>query len=90
MKNVNTWLSAAALIGGLAGPAPAKTTNQTVTLNEVATIILAPKWRATAIFSAEIYNEAGEEIGNLEDMIITSKETVSRVVVLVDATKVRY
>lgn len=85
MKNVITLLTTAALISslGFIGTVFAQTTKQTITLNEIDPIILATGWRASAIIGADIYNDAGEEIGNLEDMIITGKETVPYVVVSV-------
>ena len=85
MKNVTTFLTAASLIVGLglAAPVLADSAKQTITLTEVDPIILATGWRATAIIGATVYNDAGDEIGKLEDMIITSTDTIPYAVVSV-------
>ncbi len=85
MKNVTTFLTADSLIVGLglAAPVLADSAKQTITLTEVDPIVLATGWRATAIIGAKVYNDAGDEIGKLEDMIITSTDTIHYAVVSV-------
>ncbi len=85
MKNVTTFLTAASLLVGLglAAPVLADSAKQTITLTEVDPIVLATGWRATAIIGAKVYNDAGDEIGKLEDMIITSTDTIPYAVVSV-------
>ena len=85
MKNVTTFLTAASLIVGLglAAPVLADSAKQTITLTEVDPVVLASGWRATAIIGAKVYNDAGDEIGKLEDMIITSTDTIPYAVVSV-------
>ncbi len=85
MKNVTTFLTADSLIVGLglAAPVLADSAKQTITLTEVDPIVLATGWRATAIIGAKVYNDAGDEIGKLEDMIITSTDTIPYAVVSV-------
>jgi sporulation protein YlmC with PRC-barrel domain len=85
MKNFATLLTTATLIMGLGSVAPvfAEAAKQTIVLMEVDTTVLATGWRATAIIGAKVYNDAGEDIGKLEDMIITSKGTVPYAVVSV-------
>ena len=61
----------------------ADSAKQTITLTEVDPIVLATGWRATAIIGAEVYNDAGDKIGKLEDMIVTSRGTVPYVVISV-------
>lgn len=85
MKTVTTLLTTATLIMGLGivAPAFADAAKQTIVLTEVDTTVLATGWRATAIIGAKVYNDAGEDIGKLEDMIITSKGTIPYAVVSV-------
>ncbi len=85
MKNVTTFLTAASLLVGLglAAPVLADSAKQTITLTEVDPIVLATGWRATAIICAKVYNDAGDEIGKPEDMIITSTDTIPYAVVSV-------
>ena len=45
--------------------------------------MLATGWRATDIIGAKVYDDAGDEIGELEDMIITASGTVPYAVVSV-------
>jgi sporulation protein YlmC with PRC-barrel domain len=85
MKTFTTLLTTAALIAGLGlvGPVLADAAKQTIVLTEVDPVVLATGWRATAIIGAKVYNDAGEDIGKLEDMIITDKGTVPYAVVSV-------
>lgn len=52
-------------------------------LTEIDPTVLATGWRATDIIGAKVYNDAGDEIGKLEDMIITTSGTVPYAVVSV-------
>ena len=85
MRNFTTLLTTATLIVGLGVVAPvfADAAKQTIVLTEIDTTVLATGWRATAIIGAKVYNDAGEDIGKLEDMIITSKGTIPYAVVSV-------
>lgn len=85
MRNFTAVLTTTSLIIGLGLVAPvlADSTKQTITLTEIDPIVLATGWRATAIIGADVYNDAGENIGKLEDMIITSKDTIPYAVVSV-------
>lgn len=85
MKTFTSLLSTAAILAtlGLVAPAVSETVKQTVVLTEIDPIVLATGWRATDILGAEVYNDAGDKIGKLEDMIITSKDTVPYAVVSV-------
>jgi hypothetical protein len=58
---------------GLAAPVFADTAKQTIMLTQVDPTILATGWRATNIIGATVYDDAGENIGKVEDMIITDK-----------------
>ncbi|MFC3180554.1 PRC-barrel domain-containing protein [Cypionkella sinensis] len=85
MKNFTKLLTTAALIAGVAmvAPAFADAAKQTIVLTQVDPVVLATGWRATAIIGAAVYDDAGTEIGKLEDMIITASGTVPYAVVSV-------
>ena len=85
MKIIHKLLMTATMVTafGLAVPAFSEVAKQTVVLTEVDQIVLATGWRATDIIGAKVYNDAGEDIGKLEDMIITTKGTVPYAVVSV-------
>ena len=68
---------------GIAVPVFAEATKQTIVLTEVDPTVLATGWRASDIMGAKVYNDAGEDIGKLEDMIITTAGTVPYAVVSV-------
>lgn len=68
---------------GLGAPVFAEAVKQTIVLTEVDPTILATGWRASDIMGAEVYNDAGDKIGKLEDMIITASGTVPYAVVSV-------
>lgn len=68
---------------GLAAPLAAQAVKETVTLNQIDPVVLATGWRASVILGAKVHNDAGEEIGTLEDLIITSAETVPYAIVSV-------
>jgi len=73
----STFAAALLMAGlGLGAPAFAQAVKQTVVLTEVDPTILATGWRASDIMDADVYNDAGEKIGKLEDMIITTSGTV--------------
>jgi PRC-barrel domain len=83
MKTLNAFRTTAILIAGLGivVPALADAANQTIVLTEVDPVTLASGWRATTILGAEVYNDSGDKIGELEDMIITSSGTIPYAVV---------
>jgi PRC-barrel domain len=85
MKKLTNLLTSVSLLAGVAFAAPvfAAAVKQTITWQEVDPIILATGWRASAIMGATVYNDAGEDIGELEDMIITTEGTVPYAVVSV-------
>ncbi len=85
MKTISALLSTAALFAtlGFVAPALSETMKPTVLLTEVDPVVLATGWRATDILGADVYNDAGDKIGKLEDMIITTSDTVPYVVVSV-------
>jgi sporulation protein YlmC with PRC-barrel domain len=80
-----TTLATLLLICGLGTAAPifAQAVKQTIVLTEVDPTVLATGWRASDIMGAKVYDDMGNDIGKLEDMIITSSGTVPYAVVSV-------
>lgn len=78
MQPLATLLASASLIAslGLVIPALAEATKQTTVLSEIDPVVLATGWRTSDIIGAKVYNDAGEDIGKLEDLIITTSGTV--------------
>ena len=85
MKTLSLLLASASLVASLVLVAPvfAEPAEQTIVLHEVDTTVLATGWRATALIGAVVYNDAGEEIGQLDDLIITESDTVPYAVISV-------
>lgn len=89
MKTVFTLFATAAILTGLgfAAPVLAQTATpmatQKVMLTAVDPTMLTTGWRATEIIGAPVYDDAGDEIGTLQDMIITANGTVPYAVVSV-------
>ena len=85
MKTLTTLMATMATLAAFGGMAPAlsETTKQVVVLTVVDPTILATGWRASDIIGASVYDDAGAEIGTLEDMIITVSGTVPYAVVSV-------
>lgn len=49
---------------------------QTVVLTEIAPMTLATGYRTSKVIGSAVYNDAKEEIGKVDDLIVTTKETV--------------
>ena len=81
----HTTLATLLLICGLGTAAPifAQAVKQTIVLTEVDPTVLATGWRASDIMGAKVYDDMGNDIGKLEDMIITASGTVPYAVVSV-------
>ncbi|WP_376984900.1 PRC-barrel domain-containing protein [Bosea sp. R86505] len=77
MTRSTTFFAAAALLlASVAMPAFAQGAKQTVSLMEVNPITLATGYRSTKVVGSTVYNEAKEEIGKVDDLIVTSKDSV--------------
>jgi sporulation protein YlmC with PRC-barrel domain len=85
MKYLTKLLAPASFAIGLsfAGPALSEATKQTIVLTEIDPLVLATGWRATDVIGARVFNDAGEDIGKIQDMIITDAGTVPYAVVSV-------
>ncbi len=85
MKTLTSLLATTALIAalGLAAPAFSEAVKQTIVLTEVDPVVLATGWRVSDIMGAKVYDDAGEDIGKIDDMIITASGTVPYAVVSV-------
>lgn len=49
---------------------------QTVVLTGIAPMTLATGYRTSKVIGSAVYNDAKEEIGKVDDLIITTKDTV--------------
>jgi sporulation protein YlmC with PRC-barrel domain len=85
MKHLKALFAATSLVAGLciAVPVLAEATKQTIVLTEIDPLVLATGWRATDVIGARVFNDAGEDIGKIQDMIITDAGTVPYAVVSV-------
>lgn len=85
MKRSTAVLTGIALVAalGVMAPAISQVAGQTVMLSQVDPAVLATGWRATKIIGEDVFNDAGEEIGKLEDLIVSTKATAPYVVVSV-------
>lgn len=74
LKTFSTRLLTAVILAslGLVAPAISETMKQT----EVDPVVPATGWRASDIIGAKVYDDAGVDIGKLDDMIITTSGMV--------------
>lgn len=85
MRTITTLLASASILGGLGlgAPAFADAAQQTILQTDVEPTLLATAWRATTLIGRDVYNDAGEEIGELEDLILTSGDAAPYAVISV-------
>lgn len=85
MKRFTSLLAASALVTAmmLAGPVSAQGAPQTVTLLEINPTTLATGYRTSKIVGSTVYNDVNEEIGTIDDLIVTPKGSVPYAVVSV-------
>ncbi len=57
-------------------PAHAQGAKQTISLMEVNPLTLATGYRSSKVVGSTVYNEAKEDIGKIDDLIVTSKDSV--------------
>lgn len=77
MTRSTTLIAATALlIASAAMPAFAQGAKQTVTLMEINPMTLATGYRSSKLVGAAVYNDAKENIGKVDDLIVTSKDSV--------------
>ncbi len=69
-KPITTVMTAMSLIAGfgIAGPVLSEATKQTIVLTEVDPIVLATGWHETEVIGARVFNDAGEDIGKIQDI----------------------
>ena len=85
MKRSIVLLAAAAavLTVGLAAPASAQGTSQTLAMIKVDLQSLASGYRTSKIVGGKVVNEADETVGTIDDLIVTSNEKVPFAIVSV-------
>ncbi len=77
MTRSTTLIAATALlIASAAMPAFAQGAKQTVTLMEINPMTLATGYRSSKLVGSTVYNDAKEDIGKVDDLIVTSKDSV--------------
>ncbi|MBS7541180.1 PRC-barrel domain-containing protein [Ancylobacter lacus] len=64
-------------------PAMAQGAKQTVSLTEISSLTLATGYRSSKVVGSTVYNDAKEDIGKIDDLIVTSKDGVPFAVVSV-------
>jgi sporulation protein YlmC with PRC-barrel domain len=72
------FLAGAAIVGAamLAPPVLAQGTPQTITLMKVDPQTLATGFRVSKVLGAKVLNEASEEVGTIDDLIVTPTQKV--------------
>lgn len=82
---IATLLASAALVlaSSFATPAFSQGAKQTVTLTQVDPLTLATGYRSTELVGSDVFNDTNEKIGEIDDLIITTKESVPYVVLSV-------
>ena len=85
MRHLNSLIAASILTSAalFAGPALTQGASQTVTLMEVKPITLATGYRTSKIVGSAVYNDDKEEIGKIDDLIVTHTDSVPYAVVSV-------
>lgn len=78
MIRFNSSMAATALIlsAGLAVPAFSQGTPQTIVLMQVSPETIATGYRSSKVVGSDVYNEANEKIGQIDDLIVTPKDSV--------------
>lgn len=78
MKHFISLLAVATLIvsGSFAASAFSQATQQTVALMAVNPMMLATGYRSSRVVGSDVYNEGNEKIGEIDDLIVTSKDGV--------------
>lgn len=77
MKRTVALLAAAAIASaGLASPVFAQGASQTVSLMRVDLKPLASGYRTSKVIGGDVVNESNEKVGTIDDLLVTSAETV--------------
>ncbi len=74
-----SYLAAAALLtaaASIASPVLSQGTKQTVTLTQINPLTLASGYRSSKVVGSDVYNESNDKIGKIDDLIVTSKDSV--------------
>ena len=76
-------LASTLIAPALITPALAQGAKQTVSLTEVTSLTLATGYRSSKVVGSSVYNDAKEDIGKIDDLIVTTKDNVPFAVVSV-------
>jgi hypothetical protein len=69
-------IAAVAIAAANAAPLHAQGAKQTVGLAQINPATLASGYRSTKLVGSAVYNEANEQIGSIDDLIVTTTENV--------------
>jgi len=69
-------IAAVAIAAANAAPALAQGAKQTVGLAQINPATLASGYRSSKVVGSAVYNEANEQIGNIDDLIVTTNDSV--------------
>jgi hypothetical protein len=69
-------VAAVALVAIAAPPAQGQGARQTVGLSQINPATLANGYRSTKVVGSTVYNEASEEIGKVDDLIVAANDNV--------------
>lgn len=85
MKHLKAVLAATSIVATLvlSLPVVAQGAKQTITLTQVDPVVLATGFRASKVIGAEVYNDEKQEIGKVDDLIITVKDAAPYAVISV-------
>lgn len=85
MKHFTSLLAASALVTAaiFAGPAFTQGAKQVVTLMEIKPLTLASGYRTSKVVGSTVYNDDKEKIGEIDDLIVTTADSVPYAVVSV-------
>ena len=69
-------IATVAVVAAASSPASSQGVIQNVTLSQINPLSLATGYRSSKVVGSAVYNDANEEIGKIDDLIVTSKDNV--------------
>jgi len=69
-------IAAVAIAAANAAPSHAQGAKQTVGLAQINPATMASGYRSTKLVGSAVYNEANEQIGSIDDLIVTTNDSV--------------
>jgi sporulation protein YlmC with PRC-barrel domain len=75
-RSIGLLAGVAVIAMAVSGPAFSQGAQQTVTLMKVDPASLATGYRVSKVVGSTVYNEANENVGTIDDLIVTPSDTV--------------